>query len=375
MAQTRKITPTAVIKEFDFPGSFVEIKGYGNGHINDTYFVRFESDDGKINKYILQRLNTDVFKSPKMVMENIVNVTSFLKKKIRDNGGDPERETLTVIPARNGKGYYIDEYNNFWRAFTFISDAVSLDLPEDENDFYQSAIAFGNFQKLLSDYPAETLHETIKDFHNTQARYAAFLASIEKNASGRAENVAKEIEFVKSRRDFMSLLEDSHRNGSLPLKVTHNDTKMNNVMLDKDTRKPICVVDLDTIMPGYSVNDFGDSIRFGASTAAEDEKDLSKVHFDLKLFDTYTRGFLTGCGGTLTDGELALLPEGAKMMTLECGMRFLTDYIDGDVYFKTAYDDHNLVRCRTQFRLVEEMEQQWDKMKEIIEKYKQASNS
>ena len=180
----------------------------------------------------------------------------------------------------------------------------------------------------------------------------------------------EEIDFVNNRKDFMSLLEDSYKEGKLPLKVTHNDTKMNNVMLDKDTREPVCVVDLDTIMPGYSVNDFGDSIRFGASTAAEDEKDLSKVHFDIKLFETYTRGFLKGCGGTLTQGEIDLLPAGAKMMTLECGMRFLTDYIDGDTYFKTSYPEHNLVRCRTQFRLVEEMEQHWDEMLEIVRKYK-----
>lgn len=283
-------------------------------------------------------------------MSNIMGVTTFLRNKIIDAGGDPERETLNVIKTKDGKGYYIDGYGNFWRSFVFIADAVSLELPEDDNDFYQSAIAFGNFQRQLGTYPAEELYETIPDFHNTPIRYKNFLTSLERNASGRADNARAEIEFVKSRRAFTSILEENNKKGLLPKRVTHNDTKMNNVMLDKDTREPVCVVDLDTVMPGYSVNDFGDSIRFGASTAAEDERDLDKVHFDIGLFETYTRGFLKGCGGTLTQNEIMLLPEGAKMMTLECGMRFLTDYIDGDVYFKTDSEDHNLVRCRTQLK-------------------------
>ncbi len=358
-----------VIKNFDFGGSLIDFRNYGNGHINDTFLVRVNVR-GKTVKYILQRINDSVFKNPEQVMDNILNVTTFLKKKIKESGGDAERETLTVVKTVDGKTVYIDGYGAYWRAFIFIGDAMSLDLPRDTNDFYQSAVAFGNFQKLLSDYPAETLFETIPDFHNTPKRYENFLKALEENKSGRAEEAKEEIEFVKSRVEFMSVLEEAYKSGKLPKKVTHNDTKMNNVMLDKDTSEPICVIDLDTIMPGYSVNDFGDSIRFGASTAAEDEKDLSKVHFDINLFDTYTRGFLKGCGGTLTDGEIALLPEGAKMMTLECGMRFLTDYIEGDTYFKTAYKEHNLIRCRTQFKLVSEMEEQWEAMKKTVEKYR-----
>ena len=358
------------IRCFQFKGVFHDFRKYGNGHINDTFLVRFIDENGKKTKYILQRINSNVFKKPAEVMSNIIKVTEHLKKAIEAYDGDPERETLTVIKTKSEKGYYIDGYGYCWRAFIFISDSVSLDLPEDDNDFYQSAVAFGNFQRMLGDFPASELYETIPNFHNTPKRYENFLASLEKNASGRKDTALEEIEFVNKRKDFMSLLEDSHKEGKLPLKVTHNDTKMNNVMLDKDTREPGCVVDLDTIMPGYSVNDFGDSIRFGASTAAEDEKDLSKVHFDIKLFETYTRGFLKGCGGTLTQGEIDLLPAGTKMMTLECGMRFLTDYIDGDTYFKTAYPEHNLVRCRTQFRLVEEMEQHWDEMQAIVQKYK-----
>lgn len=358
-----------VIKSFDFDGNFVDFRTYGNGHINDTFLLKFKVN-GRTVKYILQRINDNIFREPEKVMNNILDVTSYLRDMIIASGGDPDRETLNVVKAKTGKSVYIDGYGKYWRAFLFITDAISLDLPENSNDFYQSAVAFGDFQKRLKDYPADKLYETIPDFHNTPVRYQNFLKSVEKNASGRAQNVLNEIAFVHARKEFMSVLEESYKKGCLPKKVTHNDTKMNNVMLDKDTREPVCVVDLDTIMPGYSVNDFGDSIRFGASTAAEDEKDLSKVHFDLNLFETYTRGFLKGCGGTLTEGEINLLPEGAKMMTLECGMRFLTDYIDGDIYFKTTYHEHNLVRCRTQFKLVEEMENNWDAMKRIVEKYK-----
>ncbi len=363
------LTVSDAIKVFDFGGTLIDFRPFGNGHINDTFLVRFRVN-GIEKKYILQRLNGKVFKNPEQVMSNIVSVTSFLRNVILKNGGDPDRETLNVVKTKDKKAYYKDGYGNYWRVFLFISDAVSLDLPEDENDFYQSAVAFGSFQKDLEDFPAKTLFETIPDFHNTPVRYENFLKSLEKNASGRADTALAEIEFVKSRKAFTNVLEDAFKKGELPKRVTHNDTKINNVMLDKDTREPVCVLDLDTVMAGYSVNDFGDSIRFGASTAAEDEKDLNKVHFDIGLFETYTRGFLKGCGGRLTESEIMLLPEGAKMMTLECGMRFLTDYIDGDIYFKTDYDDHNLVRCRTQFKLVEEMEQQWDEMKKIVAKYK-----
>lgn len=278
------------INEYCFEGSLVDFRPFGNGHINDTYLVRFRSN-GKIKKYILQRINKNVFKEPEKVMDNILGVTEFLREKIIANGGDPERETLTVIKTKNNKAYFVDGYGDFWRAFIFIADAVSLDLPEDNNDFYQSAVAFGNFQKQLGDYPTEKLHETIKDFHNTPVRYENFLKALERNASGRADTALPEIEFVKARKDFTTILEDSFKKGVLPKRVTHNDTKINNVMLDKDTREPLCVVDLDTIMLGYSVNDFGDSIRFGASTAAEDERDLDKVHFDIGQFETYTRGF------------------------------------------------------------------------------------
>lgn len=366
--QDTKNTAGAIAAVFDFRGEITDIRPFGNGHINSTFRITCEDGAGT-RQYILQRINGRVFKDPVKVMKNIIAVTSYLRDIISKAGGDPARETMNLIKTRDGGDYYFDGDGECWRAFAFIRNTVSLDMPETENDFYQSAIAFGNFQRMLIDYPADTLYETIPDFHNTPVRYENFLLSLQKDASGRAANCVPETEFIKERVPFMSVLEDRFADGSLVKRVTHNDTKLNNVMLDKDTREAVCVIDLDTIMPGYSVNDFGDSIRFGASTAAEDEPDLDKVHFDLRLFETYAKGFLTGCGGSLSDTELHLLPAAAKLMTLECGMRFLTDYIDGDVYFKTAYPEHNLIRCRTQFKLVSEMERKYAQMERIIGKY------
>lgn len=357
-----------ILEQFDFKGELVSCEPYGNGHINDTFLIEFNCGKNT-EKYILQRINTNIFKNPDQVMSNIIGVTSYLRDILTEMGEDAERRAVRVIMTKDGKGCCCDE-SGTWRVLVFIDGCVSLDLPETDEDFYQVGVAFGEFQSMLDKYPAETLFETIPNFHNTPVRYETFLNSLDKNASGRVGNVSAEIEFVKSRAEFMKVLEDSYNSGVLPKRVTHNDTKMNNVMLDKITRKPVCVVDLDTIMPGYSVTDFGDAIRVGASTAVEDEQDLSKVHFDLHQFEIYTKGFLEACGKNLTEAELDLLPAGAKMMTLECGMRFLTDYIDGDTYFKTAYPEHNLVRCRTQFRLVEEMESMWDEMKAIVAKYK-----
>ena len=365
MLQYKKILKLRVNKmnAFDVSGLFstqtdaVSVKPYGNGHINSTFLVTVQS--GK--RYILQKVNGRVFKNPEQVMQNIIKVTEYLRSRLSG-----AMKTLTLVELKNGKKYFTDENGEIWRMYDFIENAVSLELPETENDFYQSAVAFGTFQNMLKDFPANELYETIPDFHNTPVRYTAFLEAVEADPLKRAKNAEKEIAFVNKRRDFFDILEKSHSEGELPLKVTHNDTKLNNVMLDEKTRMPICVIDLDTVMPGYSVNDFGDSIRFGASTAAEDEKDISKVHFDINLFKIYTKGFLDGCDGTLTDCERRLLPVGAKMMTIECGMRFLTDYLLGDTYFKTDYPEHNLVRSRTQFKLVSEMEKMWSEMEQIV---------
>lgn len=345
------------------PGDLEEICPYGSGHINDTFLVRKEK------RYILQRMNRNIFTDPQGVMENILGVTKFLKEKIEAAGGDTVRETLTVIPTKSGESLYWDSQGDCWRMYHFIEDAISYDRVESEQDFYESAVAFGNFQQMLADYPAGTLHETIPGFHDTKARYEVFLKAVEADICGRAKDVAKEIAFFQERKEIASVLGDMLAAGELPLRVTHNDTKLNNIMMDAKTGKGICVIDLDTVMPGLAVHDFGDSIRFGASTGDEDEPDLSKVNCDLHLFQLYTEGFLKGCQGSLTQAERTMLPMGAKVMTYECGMRFLTDYLQGDVYFKIHREGHNLDRCRTQFKLVKDMEDKWEQMKEIVAKY------
>lgn len=358
-----------VISQFEFPGVQKECIVFGNGHINDTYRLTYEAD-GLQKHYILQKMNKDIFKQPAELMENILGVTSYLRKKIQENGGDTERETLNVVPTHEGRPFYVDSVGDYWRTYLFIERATSFDRVEKLDDFYQSAIAFGHFQGLLSDYPAETLHETIVNFHNTVDRFAKFQAALAADVCGRAASVQEEIRFVLEREALAHVLCDKQESGELPLRVTHNDTKLNNIMIDDETGKAICVIDLDTVMPGLSVNDFGDSIRFGASTAAEDEQDLDKVWMDLELYETYTKGYIEGCNGALTKEELDMLPMGAIMMTFECGMRFLTDYLEGDHYFKIHREGQNLDRCRTQFKLVADMEEKLAQMNAIVDKYR-----
>ena len=357
------------LEGFDIPGRFVECVPCGNGHINDTYMVTFEEEDGRC-RYSLQHMNRSVFKDPVSLMNNILHVTAYLKEQIRSQGGDPQRETLDFVCTKTGEPYFVDSYGEYWRAYHFVEDAYALEEISNPQDFYESAVAFGHFQRMLADFPADSLTETIAGFHDTKARFAAFEQAVAADVCHRAEGVQQEIRFVRDRYDVACVLGDLLEAGKLPLRVTHNDTKSNNVLIDKATGRGLCVIDLDTVMPGLAVNDFGDSIRFGASTGAEDEKDLSKIWCDLELYETYMKGFVEGCGGTLTDMEIECLPVGARVMTYECGMRFLTDYLSGDTYFKTAYPTHNLDRARTQFKLVWDMEQKWEKMQAIAEKYK-----
>ncbi len=352
-----------ILKQFQVEGDVTSIEPYGSGHINHTYLAQME--DGK--KYILQGINTTIFKDTDQLMENILNVTSYLREEIVRTGGDPARETLTVVMTNDGKSYYTDEEGNKWRVYDFIEGAQTYDAVESKEDFYQSAVAFGNFQAKLANFPADTLHETIPNFHNTAKRYRDLEKAIEEDVKGRVAEVGPEIAFVRERSKELSELHDMLAKGDLPLRVTHNDTKLNNIMIDSDTHKAICVIDLDTVMPGLSAHDFGDAIRFGANTAAEDEPDVSKVSLSLELFEIYVKGFLEGCGGRLTPNEVKVLPMGAKMMTIECGMRFLADYLEGDVYFKISREKHNLERCRTQFALVADMEKKWRQMCELCQ--------
>lgn len=357
-----------ILQNYPLAGEVSSARAHGSGHINDTFLVTCKTANGAV-KYTLQRINHHVFPHPDEVMENIVSVTEFLRKKILAQGGNPERGTLSVVLTKDGKNYVQDKNGGYWRVYPYIDHAMTFNLVSWPEDFYKCGYAVGNFMMLLSDYPAATLHETIENFHNTPKRYENLMNAVAKNAAGRADTAAEEIAFAEERRAFTTLIEQAHKDGKIPLRVTHNDTKLNNVLFDRASGDPICLIDLDTIMPGYSVCDFGDSIRVGANTAAEDEKELSLVGIDLELYEMFTKGYLEACGSSLTETEIKLLPVGAKMLTLECGMRFLTDYLDGDVYFKTQYAEHNLVRCRTQFKLVRSMEEHWEEMVAITEKY------
>ena len=348
---------------FDFGLPTGEAERYGAGHINDTFAV-WAADHSR--RWILQRINTDTFTDPAGLMENVTGVTSYLRREILARGGDPYRETLNVVPTREGKPYYTDCEGGAWRAYLFVEGTVCLQKVENERDFYTAAETFGNFQNQLAGYPAATLHETIARFHDTPNRYANFEKALAADVMGRAREIGPEIAFIRAREADCHVLMDQLAAGVLPLRVTHNDTKLNNVMLDYDTHEALCVIDLDTIMPGSALYDYGDSIRFGAATAAEDERDFGRMGLDLELFRTYTRGFLSACGDSLTERELRMLPVGARLMTLECGVRFLTDYLSGDTYFKISREGHNLDRARTQLRLVEDMERKWKEMEQIV---------
>ena len=347
---------STVLSRFQLDAPAVSCERYGCGHINVTYLVVTQSG----RRYILQKLSNRAFPDVPGLQENIDAVTRHLHTKTDNPYG-----ALTLIPTLEGSSWYHHGENSDWRVYDFIENSLCLQAPESPEDFYQSAIAFGTFQQQLADFPAETLHETIRNFHNTPDRYRLFREALQKDVMGRAASVQPEIDFVLAHEEVAGRLTAMLKARQLPLRVTHNDTKLNNVMLSADTRTPLCVIDLDTTMPGLSAYDFGDSIRFGAATAAEDEKDLSKVTMSLDLFRTFTKGFLTACPG-LTENERKALPLGALTMTLECGVRFLTDYLDGDHYFGIHYPEHNLDRCRTQFQLVADMESKWDRMEAII---------
>lgn len=355
-------TPTQLeqaIQQFQFAGHFLDVEPHGHGHINDTYLVRFHQAGGQIRRYILQRINTRVFQNPRALMENIAKVTSFLRQVIAQSGGDPDRESLTLIQTRAGENWLQDGDNNFWRAYLFIENAASLQQADSIEPFISAAKAFGQFQLRLQAFPAHELHETIANFHNTPKRLNDLKIAVQQDIAGRVSTVSEELAFVFQREHETGKLLDALAQGQVPLRVTHNDTKLNNVMLDLDTGAGVCVIDLDTVMPGLSLYDYGDAIRFGASSADEDERDLTRVWFDLDKAAAYTQGFFETASSILTPAEKELAPWGAKLMTLECGIRFLTDYLQNDLYFKTRYPEHNLVRARTQFKLVADMENKW----------------
>ena len=340
---------------FRLNGQPVSCIPFGHGHINHT--LKVDTDTGA--EYVLQKINKYVFKDPVKVMANASGITNFIRERVSD-----PRMALHFIPTTEGLYYHRDEDGEFWRMYDFVG-GFCLDAPETEEDFYQSALAFGRFQQMLSDYPADTLYETIPEFHNTIDRYRQLKESIAADNVSRVAGVREDLQFLLDREELGGTLQKMRMDGLLPLRVTHNDTKLNNVLLDKTTRKSLCVLDLDTVMPGLSLYDFGDSIRFGAATAAEDESDTSKMKLDLHLFEVYTRGYLEAAT-SLTDLEVKMLPMGAFVLTLELSTRFMKDYLDGDLYFKTAYREHNLVRARAQMALAADIQAKMDDMNRIV---------
>ena len=356
----------AILDQFQIPGSLIAVEPYGGGHINDTYRSRFQEGTQQ-RFYIHQRINHKVFTEPERLMENIRRVTEHLRAKLSAGGGDPSRETLTLVPAVDRR-CFVQDGEDFWRTYLFIDGATTYDLVEKPEHIYHAGYAFGRFQKLLADMPDPPLHETIPNFHHTPARFAQFEAALAADVAGRADGCRKEIEFALARKEMTGTVVDALADGRLPSRITHNDTKFNNVMIDDATGRGICVIDLDTVMPGSVLYDFGDSVRVGTATAVEDERDLSKVSVSLELFEHLARGYLDAARDFLTPTEVELLAFSGRLITFEIGLRFLTDHLAGDTYFKTHRENHNLDRSRTQFKMVAQMEGQADELEQIVRK-------
>ena len=355
----------AISHEFAIAGEFLEGLEIDSGHINSTYLVVYETADGKRAKYILQRINNYVFKDPLKVMKNVEVVTRHINWKVLRVKKDLGGQTLNIYPARGGRSFAYGKNGGVWRCYNYIENCHTYDVVENSRQAYQAAKAFGSFQDLVSDLPVEEVAETIPDFHNTPKRYARLMEVIAADPKGRLKNVAVEVSFIKQREELCKHLVELAEQGKLPVRVTHNDTKLNNVMMDSETDEAVCVIDLDTVMPGLSLYDFGDLVRTATSPAEEDEKDLSKVEMRMSMFEALAEGYIDGCD-CLTPLEIENLVIGGKLMTLEVGIRFLTDYLEGDQYFKTEYDDHNLVRSRTQLKLVECIEQKEVEMNKFV---------
>ena len=355
-----------IAKQFETASFPIAAKPYGEGLINFT----FEIQTQKGTRYVLQEINTYVFRNPRGVMSNIQGITDFLSNQIQKAGGDPSRETLRLIPTKSGEIFYVHPKDqSYWRMYDFIANATAYQSAEKEGLLFEAARAFGDFQRKLSDYPAHTLCEVIPAFHDTAARYAAFEEAMNKDAAGRADGVREEIEFLRGKESWAHLIVDALREGRIPTRVTHNDTKLNNVLIDDETEKGICVIDLDTVMPGALLYDFGDSVRFAANNGAEDDRDLSRVWIRTELYEEYVAGFLKGVGDSITEEELRMLPESVVVLTYELALRFMTDYLNGDLYFKVQSEDHNLVRTRAQIKLMSDTIAKLDTLHAITEKY------
>lgn len=336
--------PSQIIRLFRTDAPVTSCVPHTGGFINRSYLATDESGA----RYMLQRISQAAFKDVPGLMDNFCRVTAYLSERVKT-----ERECLHVVPARDGASFVRDAEGECWRVIRFVEDSICLQTPETADDFYESAVALGTFTRLLSDFPAETLVETIPDFHHTPKRFSQFHDVIARDPAGRLASVREEVDFLLAREEDASLLQRLRDAGELPVRVTHNDAKIGNVLLDRQTRKALCVIDLDTVMPGLIAYDFGEAVRSGASTGEEDEQDLSKVRLEPGLVEAFARGFIPACG-TLTKKEIETLPLGAMMMTLENAIRILGDHIAGDVYYSISYPDQNLYRARTQIKLLRE---------------------
>ncbi len=358
-----------IVSQFQIPGTYHTHEEICSGIINRTYLVTMDLGDGSLNKYVVQKINTNVFREPYHVMDNIIHVTEHIKKLLIDQNGQYTRRVLSFAVTHDGKPYYENDIDGFWRCYEYIDDAVAYNIAPDKDHIFEAGRAFGEFQLYLNDYDATDLFETIPNFHNTVSRMQALHEAIVADKAGRVKTVQAEIDFILSREAEAGVIVNALEDGSIPYRVTHNDTKINNVLFDKHSEKAICVIDLDTVMPGSSLYDFGDAIRSGSCAAAEDEKDLSKVFMDIEKYRLFTKGFIKGTHSLLTEKEIEMMPISAKILTLELAARFLTDYLNGDVYFHTDYDGQNLRRTRTQIKLVSDIESKLDQMQSFAREY------
>ena len=355
----------SIASNFEYRGELTNYTELKAGNINTTYLVEY-ADGDKTAKYILQKINTFAFKDPAGLMNNVSLVTEHIAAKLRERGEDAQRRVLRFVKANNGTYLYTDAEGGAWRSYLFVDGCTAYNQIEDPRHFYEAGVGFGEFQRDLADFPAEKLVETIPNFHNTARRFDTFLASVKADAADRVASTQAEIDFVMQHKDICGEIVAKMQSGELPVRVTHNDTKLNNVLIDDESGHALCVIDLDTVMPGSSLYDFGDAVRYGACTAAEDEPDITKIGFSMELFEAFARGFVEKTKGDLTREEILLLPLGAKVMTCELVIRFLTDYLDGDKYFKILYPEHNIVRTRAQIKLLCEMEAHYGEMCEFV---------
>lgn len=357
-------------RSFGLVGDFLAAQPYGSGHINDTFMAEYDQGGNRV-RYIHQRINQNIFRSPARLMDNIKRVTDHQREKIRAAGWDePSRRALTVIPTKDGASFLFDDEGNAWRTYIFIENAKTYDLIKFPVQARAAARAFGAFLCMLADLPGERLHETITDFHNTPQRFAKLISAVQNDPCQRLLYCGPEVEFARQREAMTAQLLELCRTGEIPERITHNDTKLNNVMLDDLTQEGICVIDLDTVMPGLAMYDFGDMIRTSVATAAEDEPDIGKVNVRMDMFEALAAGYMETAGNLLNEIEKDHLAFGGKLMTFENGLRFLTDYLTGDSYFKTTRENHNLDRCRNQFALVKAIEELEPEMQQIVRKYR-----